>query len=83
MQVMKMSRLLTGKGRIKMTGNQEIRKAIYNMGGPGIAAASLEVSTSAIGKWIRNGKIPNLNIAKRVAKESGFSLESLRPVYGQ
>jgi hypothetical protein len=81
--VIEKSPLLTTKGEIKMARNQEIRKAIYNIGGLKIAAARLAVSTSAISKWIRNGKIPNLTLAQRVANESGFSLESLRPRFEQ
>jgi DNA-binding transcriptional regulator YiaG len=69
--------------KIKMTTNQEIKRAIYNLGGLSIAAASLNVSTSAVSKWIRKGNIPNLNIAKCVAERSGFSLESLRPIFEQ
>jgi hypothetical protein len=62
-----------------MGKNEEIKKAIFNMGGPKIAGANLQVSTSTISKWIRNGIIPNLVIARRVADESGFDVASLRP----
>jgi predicted site-specific integrase-resolvase len=66
-----------------MMRNEEIRKAIFNMGGPKIASAELQVSTSTIGKWIRNGVIPNLDKAKKVAEASGFALTLLRPRYQQ
>ncbi|MFZ6772435.1 hypothetical protein ACO0LB_06915 [Undibacterium sp. SXout7W] len=64
--------------------NQEvIRKAIFNMGGTKIAASSLRVSPSTIGKWTRNGVIPNLEKARLVAKQSGFKLNTLRPPFKQ
>jgi hypothetical protein len=66
-----------------MERSEEIKKAIFNMGGPKLAAESLQVSTSAISKWVRKGMIPNLNQAKRVAEASGFDLASLRPKYEQ
>lgn len=62
-----------------MTENQDVKKAIYNIGGPKIAAANLRVSTSVISKWCRNGVIPNLDMATRVAVASGFAVDSLRP----
>jgi hypothetical protein len=62
-----------------MTKNQEVKKAIFNMGGPKIAAAKLWVSTSTISKWCRNGVIPNLDMATRVSTASGFAVDSLRP----
>lgn len=66
-----------------MGNGEEIKKAIFNMGGPKIAGATLQVSTSTISKWIRNGIIPNLDIANKVAEASGFHLSSLRPRFEQ
>ena len=60
-----------------------IKKAIFNMGGPKIAGRELRVSTSTLGKWARNGVIPNLEKAQQVAKASGFELSLLRPVFKQ
>ncbi|MES2025269.1 MAG: hypothetical protein V4448_06915 [Pseudomonadota bacterium] len=62
-----------------MKNNTEIQKAIFNMGGPKIAGLHLQVSTSTISKWVRNGIIPNLNKAQQVSEASGFPLETLRP----
>lgn len=66
-----------------MEKNEEIKKAIFNMGGPTIAGRRLEVSTSTIAKWIRQGQIPNLDKAEKVAEASGFSITSLRPRFEQ
>ena len=64
-----------------MTNQPEVFKAIFNIGGPTIAARELNVSTSTVFKWVRNGVIPNLDIANKVAELSGFSVEVLRPKY--
>jgi hypothetical protein len=66
-----------------MIRSEEVKKAIFNMGGPKIASAQLQVSTSTISKWVRKGVIPNLDKARKVAEASGFSLCSLRPRYEQ
>lgn len=62
-----------------MNKSEEIKKAIFNMGGRKIAGRELRISTSTIGKWIRNGRIPNLDLAQQVSKASGFPLDTLRP----
>ena len=66
-----------------MTDELAVKKAIFNLGGIKLAGQFLQVSTSTIGKWTRNGVIPNLEKAKLVARESGFSLASLRPIFEQ
>jgi DNA invertase Pin-like site-specific DNA recombinase len=60
-----------------------IKRAIFNMGGTKLAAQSLQISPSTIGKWLRNGVIPNLEKARVVAEESGFEVSILRPPYKQ
>ena len=71
------------KKTLPMTDKQEVKRAIFNMGGPKIAAAKLRVSTSTISKWIRNGIIPNLTMATLVAEASGFAVGALRPRFEQ
>ncbi|MEC5217780.1 hypothetical protein RCH09_002743 [Actimicrobium sp. GrIS 1.19] len=66
-----------------MNNKEEIKKAIFNMGGTKIAANKLWVSTSAISKWMRNGVIPNLDMATKVSEASGFTIDSLRPRFEQ
>lgn len=66
-----------------MSKNENVKNAIFNLGGPKLAARDLQVSASTIGKWIRSGVIPNLDIARRVAKESGFDVAALRPRFEQ
>jgi hypothetical protein len=62
-----------------MKSNEQIRRAIYNMGGPKAASKILRSSVSTIGKWIRNGVIPNIDKARMVAEGSGYELHTLRP----
>ena len=66
-----------------MNRHEVIKQAIFNMGGPKIAATELNVTPGAISKWVRNGVIPNLRKAEHVSRTSGFSLTSLRPRYEQ
>jgi hypothetical protein len=62
-----------------MERNEQIRRAIYNMGGPKAVSRILQTSTSTISKWIRNGAIPNIDKARMVAEGSGYDLHTLRP----
>ena len=71
------------KKKTKMTKNTAVKMAIFNIGGATIASRYLNVSTSTIANWIRNGVIPNIEKAKLVAGESGFDLTLLRPRFEQ
>jgi hypothetical protein len=62
-----------------MRNREAVKKAIFNMGGIKMASNALQVSVSAVGKWTRNGIIPNLDQARKVAEASGFDVTSLRP----
>jgi transcriptional regulator with XRE-family HTH domain len=64
-----------------MNRSETIKRAVFNMGGRKIAGITLQVSTSTISKWIRNGVIPSLDKAKQVAEISGFDVALLRPYY--
>ncbi|MFP3705193.1 carph-isopro domain-containing protein [Paraburkholderia tropica] len=62
-----------------MNTNQTIRIAIYEMGGATMAAEELGVSTSAVYKWIRQGSVPNLKTARRIAEATRIRVSELRP----
>lgn len=66
-----------------MSNSEIVRRAVFNMGGTKVASRELEVSPSTIGKWIRNGVIPSLDQAKKVAEASGFNVTLLRPRFEQ
>jgi hypothetical protein len=66
-----------------MNTSEVIKQAIFNMGGPTLAANKLQVSTNTVHKWVRNGVIPNLDIATQVSAASGFNVSILRPCYEQ
>ncbi|WP_408588836.1 helix-turn-helix domain-containing protein [Paraburkholderia tropica] len=62
-----------------MKTSHTIRTAIYEMGGATMAAEELGVSTSAIYKWIRQGCVPNLKTARRIAETTHCNVSDLRP----
>lgn len=66
-----------------MSGSETVRRAVFNMGGTTRASQDLRVSPSTVGKWIRNGVIPSLDQARKVAEASGFDVAVLRPRYEQ
>jgi hypothetical protein len=66
-----------------VSNSEIVRRAVFNMGGTKVASRELEVSTSTVGKWIRNGVIPSLDNARKVAEASGFDVAVLRPRYEQ
>jgi DNA-binding phage protein len=59
--------------------NPVIKQAVKNMGGVTKCANKLLVSSSVIYKWAREGRIPDIDLAEKVAAASGYSLEQLRP----
>ncbi len=65
------------------TNQQAIRRAIYNIGGATLASSKLDVTPSAIYKWIEKGSITRLDKAEKVAELSGFQVNILRPIYEQ
>ena len=69
--------------RTVMKNSEVIKKAVFNMGGTKMASQDLRVSPSTVGKWIRNGVIPSLDKARKVAEASGFEVAMLRPRYEQ
>lgn len=56
-----------------------VKQAIYNMGGASKVANKLLVSSSTVYKWTRQGRIPDLDLAEKVAAASGFPVALLRP----
>ena len=59
--------------------NQIIKQAVRNMGGVTKVANKLLMSSSAVYKWTRLGRIPDIDLAEKVAEASGYSVEQLRP----
>lgn len=59
--------------------NPVIREAVQKMGGVTKVANKLMVSSSAVYKWTRNGCIPDIDLAVKVAEASGYPVEMLRP----
>ena len=59
--------------------NQIIKQAVQKLGGVTKVANKLLVSSSAVYKWTRNGCIPDIDLAVKVAEASGYPVEQLRP----
>ena len=59
--------------------NPMILRAIKDMGGVTKVANKLLVSSSAVYKWGRLGRIPDIDLAEKVAEASGYTVEELRP----
>ncbi|MGF6637045.1 hypothetical protein [Paraburkholderia sp. MM6662-R1] len=55
-----------------------VRRAIDIIGGPTRAANLVCVSNATIHAWIKNGRIPNIDKAKIVAKSSAIDIHMLR-----
>ncbi len=60
-----------------------VKQAVHNMGGVSKVANKLLVSASTVYKWTRQGRIPDLYLAEKVADASGFSVALLRPRFEQ
>ncbi|MDH6149317.1 MULTISPECIES: YdaS family helix-turn-helix protein [Paraburkholderia] len=55
-----------------------IKIAVDRIGGPTKVAHACSVSNAAVHAWITSGRIPNIDRAKIVAKESGIDVHLLR-----
>ena len=55
-----------------------VKTAVAKVGGPTSTSNQLNVSNSAVHKWIRAGRIPKINQAKRLSELSGISIDKLR-----
>lgn len=61
-----------------MEANQ-VKRAIYQMGGATLAGNKLHVSTNTVHKWVRAGVVPRLDKAEQVSLASGIDVAMLRP----
>ena len=57
-----------------------VKQAIHNIGGPTKASNLLGVSNATIHSWLNNGRVPNIDLAKKLATISGMKVEELRPM---
>jgi len=55
-----------------------VRIAVDRVGGPTKAARLAGVSNATIHNWIKAQRIPNIDQAKLVTKESGMDVQNLR-----
>ena len=57
----------------------KVKLAVEMAGGPTQVANEIKVSNTAVHAWIRNGKVSNINNAKRLAEMSGIAISEIRP----
>ena len=55
-----------------------VKKAVAKAGGPTYTSNQLNVSNGCVHKWIRAGRISNIDKAKKLSEISGIALEKLR-----
>jgi len=55
-----------------------VRIAVDRVGGPTKAANLVSVSNATIHNWLKAARIPNIDKARIVAKESGIDVSLLR-----
>lgn len=57
-----------------------VKIAINRVGGPTKASNLLQVSNGAIHHWSRNKRVPNIDLATKLALYANMSVEQVRPV---
>lgn len=57
-----------------------VDKAVYAIGGATKAGHIFGISGTAVHAWIRNGKISDIDKARKLSELSGVPLTDLRPV---
>lgn len=55
-----------------------VRTAVDRIGGPTRTATMLAVSNATIHAWLKNGRIPNIDKARIVAKAATMEVQMLR-----
>lgn len=56
----------------------KVKVAIERLGGPTKAAHLLGVSNATVHSWARNQRVPNIDLALKMAKASGIEVTLLR-----
>lgn len=57
----------------------KVRTAVSRLGGPTKASNLLNVSNGAIHAWIKAGRVPNIDLAKKLAELAGMRVLEVRP----
>lgn len=58
--------------------SNHIKIAVDRIGGPTKVAHTCSVSNATVHNWISSGRIPNIDKANIVAKETGIDVQLLR-----
>ncbi len=57
-----------------------VRRAVAIGGGPTRVSNLLSISNATVHSWAKNGRVPNLDYAKKLSDLSGIKVSLLRPV---
>lgn len=62
-----------------MDFSNKVKRAVMRLGGPTKTAIHMECSGTTIQSWIRQGKVKNIDKAKKLADLAGMDLKEIRP----
>ncbi len=62
------------------TNNNYVRQAVDTIGGATITSNLLGVSNGCIHNWIKQGRVTNVYLARKLADLAGLPVEKVRPV---
>jgi DNA-binding transcriptional regulator YdaS (Cro superfamily) len=60
--------------------NNDVKLAVSKAGGATKTSNLLGVSNGVVHVWIRERRVPNIDLARKLAEISGMKLEQVRPV---
>ena len=58
--------------------NNHVRTAVDRVGGATKASNLLGVANQTISTWLKNGRVPNIDYAAKLAELSGLKVQDLR-----
>lgn len=58
----------------------KVRQAVSKIGGVTRVSNLLGVSNGAVHAWIKQERVPNIELAQRLAKLAGMNVEEVRPI---
>lgn len=56
-----------------------VKLAVRKAGGPTKVSNLLSVSNGTVHNWMKQGRVSDIDKARALAKESGYSVEEVRP----
>lgn len=63
-----------------LISTNNVRAAVNRVGGPTKVSNLLGVSNGAVHSWIKNGRVSNIDHARKLAEAAGMAVGEVRPV---